>query len=702
MASNDIKQKIVLEGEKQYRDAIKDAQRTLKTLRSELKAETAEMGANATAQQKNEAKVKSLKKQIAEQEKIVKANRDALEEVKQKYGDNADAVAKYEQKLNESRTALANMKNELDSVGGAMKTVQGDANLATIATNSVADSLGKIGDVAQGISDSIEGIFTGMVSAVKEAVTKVWAEVVDIAARANNWSDTAAYLGSTASDVQMWDRAISAAQGDFSKLTAAITKLKYGGKNDKIAEYFGISDVNYTDDLKYTTDLLSIMAEKKEEMVKAGTWDKAMGEIFGGRKSAEVEWFVNNWETILGNLETFDAENGGFGLTGEELDDMNELYLLVGETQRKWQALKDSITTKLFAGVVFNLTTNANNILDAFNEYFNAETQEERDAALEKIKANILAAFETIRDAINDGIKIINEIAEELKESDDPTMQTLGEIMGGLASALEWFTEDNMKHVVDSLKLLLAFWVGAKVATMIANIAAFASHITTIAGANGIGAAASGAAAGSSWGTAFASAVLKAAPWLIGLYTLLNPSSGSDAIGDNTLVDENGNLTREAVEYGYQTDENGEVYIDEEARVAAAVQTFWDLYRSGKLKQEGIDELYRETMMDPAAMQSLMEAIYQFRQDNGDKWKGIEDLPATFFSDMWKFTTNGGNSGNTDGLTSGDARGMTDAVNRMPAAVQRGMSNIRVVMDGNIVGRLVASEVSRQIAEYIV
>ena len=56
--ANDIKQKIVLEGEQQYKNAIKDAQRNLKTLRSELKAETAELGANATAQEKNAAKIK--------------------------------------------------------------------------------------------------------------------------------------------------------------------------------------------------------------------------------------------------------------------------------------------------------------------------------------------------------------------------------------------------------------------------------------------------------------------------------------------------------------------------------------------------------------------------------------------------------------------------------------------------------------------
>ena len=66
MADKDIKQRIVLEGEKEYSAAIKEAQRNLKTLQTALKAETAELGKNATEQQKNQVKVKSLKAQNAE------------------------------------------------------------------------------------------------------------------------------------------------------------------------------------------------------------------------------------------------------------------------------------------------------------------------------------------------------------------------------------------------------------------------------------------------------------------------------------------------------------------------------------------------------------------------------------------------------------------------------------------------------------
>jgi hypothetical protein len=46
------------------------------------------------------------------------------------------------------------------------------------------------------------------------------------------------------------------------------------------------------------------------------------------------------------------------------------------------------------------------------------------------------------------------------------------------------------------------------------------------------------------------------------LITLLTPSGTSDRIGNNTIVDANGNLTNEGLQYGYKLDKDGNPYID--------------------------------------------------------------------------------------------------------------------------------------------
>ena len=142
--ANDIKQRIVLDGEKEYSNALKEAQRNLKVLRSELKAETAELGKNATEQQKNETRLKNLQKQIREQEKVVKTYEAALQEVKDKYGDNEEAVAKWEVKLNDARTALANMKNQLVAHAENRNGVKVVKAVLPIAANAAKDLVFKV------------------------------------------------------------------------------------------------------------------------------------------------------------------------------------------------------------------------------------------------------------------------------------------------------------------------------------------------------------------------------------------------------------------------------------------------------------------------------------------------------------------------------------------------------------------------------
>jgi len=705
VANNDIKQKIVLEGEKQYRDAIKDAQRNLKTLRSELKAETAELGSNATAQQKNEAKVKSLKKQIEEQEKIVKANREALEEVKQKYGDNADAIAKYEQKLNDSRTALANMKNELGSVGQAMQTVQSNADMATVATKSIADAMKSVSDVAGSISGALESAFTEVLGTLHDAVSALWDEIMETAAKANAWTDLADYFGSTASEVQQWSNAIQGAGGSFDSFTSILNKFKTGGVNKKITELFGVSDENYQNDLEYTAAVLDAMAKAREEMTKAGTWDSALAEIFGGRKSQAAGWFISNWGQIQENLTRYDAENGGVGMTDEELKTMNQLYIDVSNIKTTWEAFKDSFLAGAFGKLSLDLAGSAQGILDGLVDFMNADNASDRDAAIEKIKTNMEDFFRRLGEAIEEAAKVLDEVGTELAGSDNGYVATIGKALQGLSDVLEWLTKpETLTQVQKFFETIIEIWAAGKVTSAVGNILSFMSNLKVLglfgAGTNTAAIATAGTQAGASWGSAFASAVMKAAPWLIGLYTLLNPAEGSDAIGDNTLVDAEGNLTTEAQSYGYQQDENGEVFIDRDSDIAAAVQTAWDLYRTGKLDQKGIEEL-SEKVMNDEAMQSLMEAMYKFRQSNPE-WQGIEDLPSMFFSDMWKYTTNGGNSGNTDGLSGSDAKGMTDAVNKLPGETKKALTGLKVVMDRTVVGQMVADEVSRQIAGYIV
>ena len=703
--AQDIKQKIVLEGEKEYNAAIKEAQRNLKTLKSELKAETAELGKNATAQQKAEVKAKSLQKQIAEQEKIVKANKAALEEAKKEYGDNAEVVAKWEQKLNESRATLANMKNSIEDVGSAFKNVDSNAQLGVIATKSFADALKSVGDAAGSIADSLESAFSSVLGVITDAVTALWDEVMKVSAKANAWTDLADYFGSTASEVQKWSNAIQGAGGSFDNFTTILNRFKTGGVNKKITEYFGVSDENYKDDLEYTAAVLDAMYKRRQEMEAAGTWDSALADIFGGRRSQAAGWFVSNWGTIQGNLSRYDAENGGIGMTAEDLSTMNQLYIDVQNLSTTWEAFKESFLAGAFGKLSLDLVGNAQGILDGLIAFMSADNDADRNAAIQQIEENMTSFFTRLGEAIEAAAEALNKVGTDLAGSENGYVAMIGRVLQSLSGILDSLkdpgTLDKIKKFFEGI---IGLWVGAKVATAVANVASFMGNLKLLGLFGGTsaatGAASAGASVGASWGSAFASAAMKAAPFLAFLYTLLDPAKGSDAIGNNTLLDENGNLTNEANEYGFAVNENGELY-DTKTTPAAdqkytdyqiqKIQELWDLYRTGQLTSwDQMNDFRAESLISKEDFQDLMRSITQFVNENKD-WKTIEDLPA----EWWV----GG--GKENGLTSDDISGFRSIPGQMRAAVREGVSGIRVVMDGMTVGNLVAPYVSQYIAQDI-
>ena len=128
-------------------------------------------------------------------------------------------------------------------------------------------------------------------------------------------------------------------------------------------------------------------------------------------------------------------------------------------------------------------------------------------------------------------------------------------IVDGITDGLKWVAE-NKETVIGALEAILAGWGILKVGEGITTIL---KVIDAVRGLTTGEASAAGSAIGGAWASAFAAAAMKASPFLAFLYTLMNPSSTSDSTGNNTLKDENGNLTKEAEEYGYTQDKNGDL-----------------------------------------------------------------------------------------------------------------------------------------------
>lgn len=731
MANKEIKHTIRLEGEKEYSAAIKDAQRNLRTLRSELKAETAELGANATAQQKNEARAKSLKAQIAEQEKVVETLRKALAEAKRDYGDNEDVVQKWEQKLNAARTTLANMQNGLAETENAMRGVSGATAEGVTATKSFADALNSVASVGESVSSAIEDIFTGLISTVSDAVEQLWDLISETAAKANNWTDIAGYWNTDPANIEKWARAIEASGNSFEDLETIVTRLVLGGKGKDIAEMLGVSDVNYEDQWAYAMDVLNrIYQLKSEGNLPDNLWET----LFGEKKATKAMDIINDWEDVQKGLTTYNADEGGYGLGSEALETMNDLYVQISDVEGRWQALKEKFAGE-FGHLTADLLVNVSGSLDALNMFLNAEDEEDREKALEQLRANIEEFFQKVAAAIKAGLETIGKVGESLQGSDDPIVSAIGDLLVTIRDVGTWLIAHD-EEVKLALEAIFGAWllglltkVSAQLATIIAQIMvikrfkSWASAEVIAEGASGVGAAGAGAgggAAASAGGGFWATLGSAAAPIVGGLAggvlgsaiylplaNYLQKKHYQETWGEYNANEDINELRRAEV--------RGENDAETARLQAMLDQMFYAV--SGDVKMAlgsdmtaDIKDAFRQNAneylamtpnsdfwewasqfadlsngLDEEEVEAIINGIYL-----GDAWQEFGIDVANAVSDKIDTILGGGTEqNNQNGLTSDDLGVFRGLPGMLRQALFSQISGMKVVMDGEVVGRVV-------------
>lgn len=757
MATKEIKQKIVLEGEKQYNQALKEAQRNLKTLKSELKAETAELGKNATEQQKNETRAKILQKMIKEQEKAVATYRKELEEVRKKYGDNADAIASYEQKLNGARAALANTRNELEEIGNSFQKANAQTAAGVVAAKSYADTLGQIANVGGAISDAIEGIFTGMVDTVREAISAVWEDMVDLASRANAWVDLAGFWNTDVATIQKWSRAVEGAHDSFEDLQSIVTRINMGDQK-KITAATGVSGVNYEDKWKYAMAVMDSLANMDYDRRL-----EAAGEVFGEKRATKVLNILNEWQKIQENLKLYDVENGGIGMTEEQIQDMATLAEQVDKIQVTWRAFLDSFEAKHFGKLALDLTGGAQVILEDLIKYLDTGSDED----LAKLEQDITDFFDRIVAAIQKAAEKLDEAGKKLQESDNGIVRAIGNALVGISGALEWISDEgNIQKVIAGFEVLAGFWVAGKGLKMASTVAQLRANLAILNGSSALGGAGGllGGAAGAAGGAGLGGLITTAGYVAVGIMMvaptvakLLNPGEKTEleqelekveaqqekdalgvdkgareankaagvsnqdllrglaagALGTGTPTQEISKKTEEGSgRYGTDEEKNysipraGSRKFDVTEDQRAAAEAYWDAWKGNDTVEiakayESFQAAFEEDKTTFERIKNFINKLDMLMDEAGaDPKTSQPDLPA----EWWK--NPGRQEGYENGITSADLQKFGNLPAQMASsvgsAVASGMRNIKVSMDGRTVGSLVAPYVSQAIARSLI
>ena len=158
--ASDIKTKIAIEGEQEYRRAIKSITQADKELDSELKLLASSFDKNATAQQKAAAKIPILTKQIENQKNKLATLTDLLAKQQKQYQDYGKQLEEVKAQYGEGSKEVTTAQRAYEDMGNAIAKTQADINNTSATVNQLNAELGDLkteaSDAAQREKDLAE------------------------------------------------------------------------------------------------------------------------------------------------------------------------------------------------------------------------------------------------------------------------------------------------------------------------------------------------------------------------------------------------------------------------------------------------------------------------------------------------------------------------------------------------------------------
>lgn len=147
----DIGPRIGIDGEKEFRDALRQLNAEYKAMEAQTKALTAEYDRNGDEQGKLTALSAQYSKEIENQERRQEMLSKAVAESADKHGENHEITLKWQRALYESQATVEGLRKKLDDT---QSSLQDAASQMDDFADSMDDAEEKMGDLADGMDDA--------------------------------------------------------------------------------------------------------------------------------------------------------------------------------------------------------------------------------------------------------------------------------------------------------------------------------------------------------------------------------------------------------------------------------------------------------------------------------------------------------------------------------------------------------------------
>lgn len=476
MAVRDLRARVAIDGEKEYKSAIEQLNAGNKTLKSEMALLQAQYKGNADSMEYLTAKGDILTRQLAQQQAKTQETREmyqksadayakAMEKVAAAEQEGGEALAqaqaelaaadqkmqKYAQQLNYTQAEEYNLQHAIEENTEAMQGQGEEMEGLGDTIEGVASKLGiQIPEGAKKALNGMKGLSTGTVAAmaaaaagiaaVVEAVKKLHQMTLEAAADADDMITKSMTTGLSTTTLQQLKYAENLIDVSVDTITGSLTKLTRNMKsamdgNETLAESFkslGISITDTDGNLRSAEDVFYEMIDALGNMDNATERDAVSMELLG-KSAQDLNPLILQGSDAMREFATEAAE------VGYVLDESQIAKL--GEVDDAYQRMQLTLeaTKKQMAADFAPASAQA---MDVFTKAVQAASDMLKRSGLIENLASIIGSLLDI-------IKSVGEIVASI-----PTLQSalqgLHTVLGGVAQlcALIADSADLVKSIV--------------------------------------------------------------------------------------------------------------------------------------------------------------------------------------------------------------------------------------------------------------
>ena len=466
--------KMGVSGVQQFKNGIKTAQDSVKTLDQALALNEKQFKATGDAEEYMKTKSELLQVKLKEQEAIVQQAEAALEHMNKNGVDKAStAYQKMQQELLRAKGTLIDTQTEIEGVGEAGI----EAENGVSAMNDELDRIGKNVSL-ETVKSGIDSITSGLENAAKKAI-QFGQKIVQNVFGAANWADNlltrATFYEITPEQLQRMEKTADLIDTDVETIISAQQKLRkaMGKESSKETlsafEALGIDPSNHDWETTFwkAGEALTQMTDKVER-------DKIALQLFGKNFNELLPLFNTGREKYEETMEGWNV------VSDENVQKLGELDDSYQKLQNELETLKNTFWAEL-APAVQVATDALTELMKQFNEYLDTDEGKE---AMKSLSESIESLFRNLTN---------------IEFSD--VMNVVKGAIDGIVEGLKWLS-NNWTLVRDAL-IGIAIGFGAlKLASFGISVGQLISGFKGLAGGGAAAGAGAGAGAGAAGGGA--------------------------------------------------------------------------------------------------------------------------------------------------------------------------------------------------------